>query len=129
MYEKIPETIAQAINQRAVTSAAPEWNRQLQGVSGQIGGAAAQVRDKPMLDVEFDQLAQAAAELDQSVQWLIERIQPICQPCIAGKAIEGNSCEEPASPSSEMRTKLKNLRGLVESTSRRIAEVRFTIEV
>lgn len=91
--------------------------------------AAMPARDKPMLDVEYDQLQQAALELDQSVQWLIERIQPICQPNNGANAVEGSSTREPEAPSSEMRTKLKNLRGIVESIDRRIAEVRYTIEV
>jgi hypothetical protein len=134
MYEKMPQH-SQADMQSAVQAkiqATRAYDQQRSGMLGSAAGAAmlgSIPRDKPMLDVEYDQLEQAALELDQSVQWLIQRIQPICQPSTAGKAIEGNSCVEPASPSSEMRTKLKNLRGLVESISSRIAEVRYTIEV
>lgn len=103
--------------------------KEIERVAKQLGHFVESARDKPMLEVEYDQLEQAALELDQSVQWLIQRIQPICQPNNGTKAVEGNSCGEPASPSSEMRTKLRNLRGTIEHISSRIAEVRYTIEV
>lgn len=85
------------------------------------------LQDKPMLDVEYDRLERAALELDQSVQWLIQRIQPICQPACATKTAQGS--QEPEAPRSEMRAKLQNLRSLVESISDRISEVRFSIEL
>jgi len=96
------------------------------GANGAVLGATP-ARDKPMLDVEYDRLEQAALELDQSVQWLINRIQPTCQPAAPTKATDG--CREPDAPSSQMRTKLGNLRGIVESISSRISEVRYTIEI
>jgi len=133
MYEKMPQH-SQADMQSAVQAKIMQTRAYGQERDSHLGSVGAAMlgsipRDKPMLEVEYDQLEQAALELDQSVQWLIQRIQPICQPSTAGKAIEGNSCGEPASPSSEMRTKLKNLRGLIETISSRIADVRYTIEV
>lgn len=122
MYETIPEN-AQATAQRAMQ----DKYAKAYGQTGIL--AAAPARDKPMLDVEYDQLEKATLELDQSVQWLIQRIQPICQPSPVGNATEGAGSREPEAPSSEMRTKLKNLRGMVENISSRIAEVRYTIEV
>lgn len=105
-------------------------SHQLYGQTTQARAQAPEMpRDKPMLDVEYDQLVQATVDLDQSVQWLIQRIQPICQPSPVGNATEGPGSREPDAPTSELRTKLKNLRGLVESISSRIAAVRYTIEV
>ena len=97
--------------------------------AAQQHAVAAPARDKPMLDVEYDQLVQATVELDQSVRWLLQRIQPICQPSTEGKAIEGTCGATPDAPTSELRTKLKSVRGLIESISGRIADVRYTIEV
>lgn len=85
------------------------------------------VRDKPLMDVEYDHLEQAILELDQSVQWLLQRIQPVCQP--ATGAIGSGQSNAPDAPESHMRTKLKNLRGIIESISGRISEVRYTIEI
>ena len=133
MYEKMPQH-SQAEMQSAVQAKIMQtraYEQERCDFGSNIGAAmlAAMPRDKPMLEVEYDQLEQAALELDQSVQWLIQRIQPICQPSTAGKAIEGSSSREPDAPSSELRTKLKNLRAIVEGVSRRISEVRFTIEI
>ena len=133
MYEKMPQH-SQAGMQSAVqakTMATRAYDQERDSHLGSVGAAmlGSIPRDKPMLEVEYDQLEQAALELDQSVQWLLQRIQPICQPCTGCKAIEGSSPREPDAPESHMRTKLKNLRGLVESISSRIAEVRYTIEI
>jgi len=137
MYEKMPQ-YSQAEMQSAVQAkiqATRAYDQQRSGISGMLDATvgtsmlAAAPRDKPMIDVEYDQLEQAALELDQSVQWLLQRIQPICQPNNGTKAVEGSSSREPEAPSSEMRTKLKNLRAIVEGVSRRISEVRFTIEI
>jgi hypothetical protein len=133
MYEKMPQH-SQAAMQSAVqakTMATRAYDQERDSHLGSVGAAmlGSIPRDKPMLEVEYDQLEQAALELDQSVQWLLQRIQPICQPNNGTKAVEGSSSREPEAPSSEMRTKLKNLRAIVEGVSRRISEVRFTIEI
>lgn len=106
-------------------------SQQLQGRAGLMSAASTgdPGRERPMMEVEYDQLVQATIELDQSVSWLLQRIQPICHPCTAVKATEGPSCREPDAPASELRTKLQNMRGIVEGISKRIAEVRFSIEI
>jgi hypothetical protein len=90
--------------------------------------AAPNERDTPLLDVEYNRLAQSAMELDQSVQWLLQRIQPVCQPANSAQSKETTS-RVADSPASEVRMKLQKIRELVEGTSRRISEVRFSIEI
>lgn len=91
--------------------------------------AAQQARDKPLLDVEYEQTERALIELDQSVQWLLQRIQPVCQPYAPGNSVAATASREPETPASELRMKLRNLRILAEGASVRIADVRYTIEV
>jgi hypothetical protein len=92
---------------------------------------AQKVRDKPMMDVEYDRLSESLAELDASVAELIGRIQPVCQPGepmpTTGACLASGVMAE-AQPS-EMRSKLLGLRLRVQATSSRIAAVRYALEI
>lgn len=91
--------------------------------------AAEPVCDASMLDIEYDQTERALIELDQSVQWLLQRIQPVCQPYAAGNSVAATASREPETPASELRMKLRNLRSIAEGASARIADMRYTIEI
>jgi hypothetical protein len=96
-----------------------------------MDSCAQKVRDKPMMDVEYDRLSESLAELDASVAELIGRIQPICQPGepmpASGSCLSSGGIAE-AQPS-EMRSKLLGLRLRVQATSSRIAAVRYALEI
>jgi len=92
---------------------------------------AQKVREKPMMDVEYDRLSESLAELDASVAELIGRIQPICQPGepMPTSGVSSNSGVLESAQPSEMRSKLLGLRLRVQATSSRIAAVRYALEI
>lgn len=84
--------------------------------------------EAPLLMQEFDRIASSVCNLENQLEWLIGKIQPICQcdpvPC----GVNENSALPGAQPS-EIRQLLINLRNRIDLMTRSISGVKYTIEV
>jgi hypothetical protein len=95
--------------------------------AGQIGNTPA---EQPYLTQEFERTHAAVSDLESQLEWLIQKIQPICQASPPASGV-GGSCGsgQPEAQPSEVRQTLINLRNRIDGMSYRIAAVKYTIEV
>lgn len=84
----------------------------------------------PMMVQEQDRLYGAVADLEMQLEWLIQKIQPVCQPAPVLPTGEANGKDQQieATPSTA-RQALIAVRVRIDEMSRRIAGVKYTIEV
>lgn len=90
-----------------------------------------QVKEKTLIDIEFDLLKEVISELDASVSELIASIGPVLQPIgeVAQDKSMGKTGETTEAMPSEVRSKLVGLRRAVQNISSKIAPIRFRIEI
>lgn len=83
----------------------------------------------PLMVQEQDRVYAAISDLEKQIDWLIDKIQPICQPAQAvPTGVDGQSQQIEASPS-VTRQALIEFRKRIDEMSRRISGVKYTIEV
>lgn len=84
--------------------------------------------EAPLLPQEFDRMHGAVSDLEGQLDWLIQKIQPICQ-CVTVPSTGASGETSLQAPPSELRQLLINLRARIDGMTRRISEVKYTIEV
>jgi hypothetical protein len=83
----------------------------------------------PLMVQEQDRVYSAIADLEKQLDWLIDKIQPICQPAPAVPSGEGSAGQQIEATPSVTRQALIEFRKRIDEMSRRISEVKYTIEV
>ena len=94
----------------------------------QLGGSIPV--EAPLLTQEFDRITSAVCDLENQLDWLIKKIQPICQAVGSGvtAGISVGADKQEAQPS-EMRQTLIHLRNRIDGLTYRISGIKYTIEV
>ena len=99
-------------------------NNQASNYAGSMEPAA-----QPLMNQSVEQLQKSITELGASVEWLPQKIQPVCQP---QPPIPGGSAEKVRAveaPPSSLRADILIAKANVERISQSIAGVRYLIEV
>jgi hypothetical protein len=124
MYEGINQSANAAYDNRALQASATI------AAAGLMAGNS--IRDKPLMNIEFDRTQEAVSGLEHSIDELLARIQPVCQPSPVQsdtKLASGAISNMPEATPSEIRSRLVGLRIRIAQLSSRIAGTRYTIEV
>lgn len=83
----------------------------------------------PLMVQEQDRLYSAIAELEGQLDWLLQKIQPVCQPPVPVPTSDGSKTGQIEATPSLARQALISLRHRIDAMSRRVSEVKYTIEV
>lgn len=85
--------------------------------------------DVPLLPQELDRMQAAILDLDVQLDWLITKIQPVCQPSSPTPPTEAASTGQIMATPSGIRQSLIDMRRRIEGLNSRISAVKYTIEV
>lgn len=94
-----------------------------------LGTGSTETAAPRLMDLSIKQLHGSLEELSASVEWLVQKIQPICQPQPPMAGDTAKEIRAVDAPPSSLRADILQAKAKVERISQTIASVRYLIEV